>query len=34
LCLGGSISRSELDQALPLLVDILEHPSHLSNLVY
>jgi DNA-binding transcriptional MocR family regulator len=27
LCLGGSVSRGELDRALPLLVDILKHPS-------
>ncbi len=34
LCLGGSISRGELDRAMPLLVDILEHPSHLTSVAY
>jgi DNA-binding transcriptional MocR family regulator len=34
LCLGGATSKEELEKTLPLLVDTLNHPSHLSNFVY
>ncbi|MEM9255195.1 MAG: PLP-dependent aminotransferase family protein [Pseudomonadota bacterium] len=33
LCLGGAVSRSELEESLRLLSDTLQHPSHLSGMV-